>query len=150
MIVTSNDGTSSQSSSTPTGSTGSTGSKNSSFQPSPPLLLPPPTISRTLAGLSGNILEWYDFAIFGYFSDIISKVFFPPNQTGHSALLESFAVFGGAFCARPIGGMLMGYIGDKYGRKRALEVSIFLMAIPTTLMGCLPSYSSIGVSAIVL
>ncbi|GMI08723.1 hypothetical protein TrVE_jg9304 [Triparma verrucosa] len=147
MIVTSNDGTSSQSSSTPTGSTGSI---CSTFQPSPPFLLPPPTISRTLAGLSGNILEWYDFAIFGYFSDIISKVFFPPNQTGHSALIESFAVFGGAFCARPIGGILMGYIGDKYGRKKALEVSIFLMAIPTTLMGCLPSYSSIGVWAIVL
>ncbi|GMH92288.1 hypothetical protein TL16_g12301 [Triparma laevis f. inornata] len=111
---------------------------------------PAPTIGRTLAGLSGNILEWYDFAIFGYFSDIISKVFFPPNQSGHAALIESFAVFGGAFIARPIGGILMGYIGDKYGRKKALECSIFLMAVPTFLMGCLPSYASIGYWAIIL
>ena len=106
--------------------------------------------AKTMAGLAGNILEWYDFAVFGYFSDILSDVFFPPNQEGHAALVETFAVFGGAFLMRPIGGMMMGYIGDKYGSRRALTLSIFLMAFPTFLMGCLPGYSSIGSLAIVL
>eukprot|EP00586_Coscinodiscus_wailesii_P000410 CAMPEP_0172487384 /NCGR_PEP_ID=MMETSP1066-20121228/16471_1 /TAXON_ID=671091 /ORGANISM="Coscinodiscus wailesii, Strain CCMP2513" /LENGTH=559 /DNA_ID=CAMNT_0013253975 /DNA_START=139 /DNA_END=1818 /DNA_ORIENTATION=+ len=100
-------------------------------------------LAQTLAGLSGNILEWYDFALFGYFSDIIGDVFFPA-QDGNAAIIESFMIFGSAFLFRPIGGMLMGYIGDKYGRKLALELSIMLMALPTFLMGCLPSYASVG------
>jgi MHS family proline/betaine transporter-like MFS transporter len=105
---------------------------------------------KTIAGVAGNILEWYDFAVFGYFSDVLGRVFFPPNQEGHSAMIESFAVFGLAFLCRPIGGMILGYIGDTYGRKRALEISIFLMAFPTFAMGCLPSYEHVGVWAIVL
>lgn len=100
-------------------------------------------IFKTVAGMAGNVLEWYDFAVFGFFSDIISKVFFPP-QEGNVALIESFLVFGGAFFMRPIGGIMMGWIGDKYGRKRALEVSIFLMAGPTFAMGCLPTYDMVG------
>lgn len=51
--------------------------------------------TKTLAGVAGNILEWYDFAVFGYFSDVLGDVFFPPNQDGHAAIIESFAVFGG-------------------------------------------------------
>lgn len=82
---------------------------------------------QTIAGVAGNILEWYDFAVFGYLSDVIGDVFFPPNQEGHAAIIESFAVFGLAFLCRPIGGIILGYIGDTYGRKRALEISIFLM-----------------------
>ena len=69
------------------------------------------SVLKTIAGLSGNILELYDFACFGYFSDIIADQFFPPNQAGNSALIESFAVFGGAFFMRPVGGIVMGYIG---------------------------------------
>jgi len=103
-----------------------------------------------IAGVAGNVLEWYDFAVFGYFGDVIGDVFFPPNQGGNTAIIESYAVFGGAFLARPIGGLMLGYIGDTYGSKVALVLSIFLMAFPTFLMGCLPSYASIGPSAIVL
>ena len=65
---------------------------------------------KTLAGVAGNVLEWYDFACFGYFSDILADQFFP-KQAGDSALLESFVVFGGAFLMRPIGGIVMGMIG---------------------------------------
>lgn len=72
--------------------------------------------------------------MFGYFSDVLGDVFFPP-QEGNDAIIESFTVFGLAFLCRPIGGLLLGYIGDVYGRKRALEVSIFLMAFPTFLLG---------------
>jgi MHS family proline/betaine transporter-like MFS transporter len=104
---------------------------------------------QTIAGVAGNILEWYDFAVFGYFSDVLGEVFFPP-QEGHKAIIESFAVFGLAFLCRPIGGVMMGYIGDVYGRKKALEISIFLMAFPTFAMGCLPSYARVGNWAIVL
>jgi len=104
---------------------------------------------QTLAGVAGNVLEWYDFAVFGYFSDVIGDVFFPP-QDGHAAIFESYVVFGLAFLCRPIGGVLLGYVGDMYGRKRALEISIFLMAFPTFAMGCLPSYDQVGNWAIVL
>ncbi|CAB9499920.1 Putative proline/betaine transporter [Seminavis robusta] len=96
-----------------------------------------------LAGVAGNVLEWYDFAVFGYFGDIIGKVFFPPAE-GDAQTLESFAVFGGAFLMRPVGGFLLGYLGDVYGRKQALTTSIFLMAFPTFAMGCLPSYERVG------
>lgn len=105
---------------------------------------------QTVAGVAGNVLEWYDFAIFGYLGDVIGVVFFPPNQAGDASTVEAFAVFGGAFLVRPIGGLLMGYIGDVYGRKKALVISIFLMAFPTFAMGCLPSYSQVGPVAYVL
>jgi len=107
-------------------------------------------LAKTIAGVAGNVLEWYDFAVFGYFSDILGEVFFPPNQEGNAAIVESFAVFGGAFLMRPIGGVLMGYIGDKYGSRRALTLSIFLMAFPTFAMGCLPGYASVGNWSVVL
>jgi MHS family proline/betaine transporter-like MFS transporter len=107
-------------------------------------------IWETIAGVAGNILEWYDFAVFGFFSDIIGSVFFPHNQGGNASTVEAFAVFGGAFLMRPIGGMMLGYIGDVYGRKKALVISIFLMAFPTFAMGCLPTYDQVGGVAIVL
>lgn len=105
---------------------------------------------RAIAGVMGNVLEWYDFAVFGFFSDVIGKVFFPKDQSEDLSVMESFAVFGGAFLMRPIGGLVIGYIGDTSGRKKALEISIFLMALATTLMGCLPTYDQIGNPAILL
>eukprot|EP01082_Thalassiosira_pseudonana_P008549 g7339.t1.1.5e17418a.1.5e1746ab g7339 g7339.t1 contig24:396189-397169(+) len=109
---------------------------------------------QMIAGCMGNVLEWYDFALFGFFSDIIAQVFFPPvdddddnggdNDVPTSNLIRSFAVYGGAFLMRPVGGLVIGYIGDKYGRKEALVLSLFLMAFPTFLMGCLPTYAQIG------
>uniref|UniRef100_A0A7S2KSF4 Major facilitator superfamily (MFS) profile domain-containing protein n=1 Tax=Leptocylindrus danicus TaxID=163516 RepID=A0A7S2KSF4_9STRA len=106
-------------------------------------------LMKTIAGVVGNILEWYDFAVFGYFSDIIASNFFPP-QDGNAALIESFAVFGAAFIMRPIGGAMMGYIGDKFGAQKALEISVFLMAFPTFAMGCLPTYSQVGILSPIL
>jgi len=109
---------------------------------------------QTIAGVMGNVLEWYDFALFGFFSDIIAQVFFPPSDapvtTSSSGgeyyddnLVKSFAVYGGAFLMRPIGGMVIGYMGDVYGRKQALVLSLFLMAVPTFFMGCLPTYEQV-------
>lgn len=103
----------------------------------------------TAAGVAGNMMEWYDFAIFGYFSDTIAELFFP-EQSGDNALVESFLVFGTGFLMRPIGGVVLGYIGDKFGRKASLEHSIFIMAFSTFLMGCLPTYDQIGYASTVL
>ena len=105
---------------------------------------------KAIAGVAGNVLEWYDFAVFGFFSDVLGKVFFPKDQPGDLGVIESFAVFGCAFLMRPIGGLIFGYIGDVHGRKKALELSIFLMAFATTAMGCLPTYNQVGGCAVFL
>eukprot|EP00567_Pseudictyota_dubia_P014247 CAMPEP_0197439528 /NCGR_PEP_ID=MMETSP1175-20131217/6237_1 /TAXON_ID=1003142 /ORGANISM="Triceratium dubium, Strain CCMP147" /LENGTH=493 /DNA_ID=CAMNT_0042969455 /DNA_START=151 /DNA_END=1632 /DNA_ORIENTATION=- len=122
-----------------------------SLPPPPPQTEPhQDSILVSLAGVAGNMLEWFDFACFGYFSDIIGNNFFPPNQGGHAALVQSFAVFGLAFLARPFGGALIGQMGDKAGRKLALETALLLMAFPTFAMGCLPTFSVAGYFATVL
>ena len=69
------------------------------------------------------------------------------GDCGSEGLIESFAVFGGAFLMRPIGALLFGYIGDTYGRKRALELSVQMMCITTVVMGCLPTYKQAGIAA---
>ncbi len=91
----------------------------------------------------GNILEWFDFAVFGYFADTISVLFFPSSEPV-LALAETFAVFAGAFCARPVGGIFFGYVGDRWGRKKAVLLSVRMMALATFCMGALPTYQTIG------
>jgi len=111
------------------------------------------SVVDTMVGVMGNVLEWYDFALFGFFSDIIAEVFFPPSNdqdVEDGNLVKTFVIFGSAFLMRPIGGLIIGYVGDKHGRKEALWRSLFLMAIPTTLMGCLPTYEQVGVLSTVL
>eukprot|EP00494_Astrolonche_serrata_P025015 UN25275 len=100
-----------------------------------------------VAGI-GNLLEWYDFSVFGLLVDPIGKNFFPPEDKT-SVFLKGFSVFAGAFVMRPIGGVLFGYIGDKYGRLKALRISILMMAIPTAIMGIIPTYQTIGISSTV-
>jgi MHS family proline/betaine transporter-like MFS transporter len=101
------------------------------------------------AAVIGNILEWYDFAIYGYLATIIAQAFFPStDEVG--ALLSTFAAFGVGFVARPIGGIVIGRIGDVRGRKAALVLTIFMMAIGTVGIGLIPDHSKIGVLAPVL
>lgn len=99
---------------------------------------------QTIAGVLGNVLEWYDFGIYGFFSDTIAEVFFPPSNSNHHNLILSYVVFGGAFVMRPLGGIITGHIGDKSGRKRALVFSLFTMVVPTVAMGFLPTYAQVG------
>jgi MHS family proline/betaine transporter-like MFS transporter len=99
-----------------------------------------------LAGVIGNVLEWYDFAVYGYFVPVISQLFFP-NQTPLVSLLLTFSVFGVGFVMRPVGSVVFGQYGDRHGRKRALSAVIFLMAASTFMVGLLPTYASIGVLA---
>ncbi|MET1081869.1 MAG: MFS transporter [Burkholderiales bacterium] len=105
--------------------------------------------SVLMAGGIGNLLEWYDFAVFGYFAPFISAQFFPTDDPV-SGLINTFGVFAAGYFARPIGGVLFGQIGDRLGRKRALQLSIFLMAVPTTLIAFLPTHAQVGNLAPVL
>ena len=98
----------------------------------------------------GNGMEWFDFAIFGAFADIIGELYFPKSEGAGVQFLESLAVFGAAFVMRPFGGILIGYIGDTVGRKKALEISIMLMVLPSFLIGCLPTFSEWGYTSTVI
>jgi len=80
------------------------------------------------AGMIGNILEWYDFAIYGYFAAQIGRYFFP-HEDPVAQLLSAFGVFAIGYLLRPIGGALVGHIGDVYGRRAALIFSVTAMAI---------------------
>ena len=99
-----------------------------------------------LAGVIGNIIEWYDFALFGYFAPIISTLFFP-NDNEVLSLLQIYGVFAAGFIVRPIGAGVFGYIGDRIGRRTELFLSVILMAIPTFILGALPIYEQIGIAA---
>lgn len=98
----------------------------------------------------GNAMEWFDFGLYAYLSVIISKNFFSAIEDDQIKLLFTFATFAIAFLLRPIGGIVFGRIGDKYGRKIVLTTTIILMAFSTLMIGLLPTYDQIGVWAPVL
>ena len=98
------------------------------------------------AGMIGNVLEWYDFAIYGYFATQIGRNFFP-HEDAVAQLLSAFGVFAIGYLMRPIGGVIVGHIGDRFGRRAALTFSVTAMAIPTFLIGLLPGYRTIGLLA---
>jgi MHS family proline/betaine transporter-like MFS transporter len=111
---------------------------------------PQASLTRTVvAGAVGNMLEWYDFGLFGYFTPVIGRLFLPAEDR-LASLMGTFAIFASGFLMRPLGGLLFGYVGDRMGRKRALELSVVLMAISTTLLGLLPPHAAIGLAAPVL
>lgn len=103
-------------------------------------------VRALVAGSIGNMMEWYDFAIFGYFTSIISQKFFPSTDPVAS-LLSTFAVYAVGFIMRPLGAFVIGSYGDRVGRKNALTLSVLLMAFSTFIMGILPGYDQIGVMA---
>ena len=108
----------------------------------------PPTgavVARAvLAGGVGNMLEWYDFGVYGFLAVQISAVFFPGQA---AALLLTFATFGVGFLMRPVGAIVFGHYGDRLGRRRMLILTVGLMGGATFLMGVLPGYSAIGIWA---
>ncbi len=97
----------------------------------------------------GNSLEAYDFSIYGYFAVIISNNFFPESSVWGS-IIKMYSIFAIGFLARPIGALIYGYIGDIYGRKLSMYISIITIAISTGLIGLLPSKDIIGVFAPIL
>ncbi len=97
----------------------------------------------------GGLLEFFDFMIFALFSNELAQIFFP-NQNKINALFATFSTFAIGYLARPMGGIIFGHFGDKYGRKRTFTTSILIMAMSTFLIGFVPSYQSIGIAAPIL
>jgi len=102
-----------------------------------------------VAGVAGNILEWYDFGVYGFLAAIIARSFFP-SASGVGSLLIAFATLGVGFVARPVGSIVLGHLADRRGRKTVLTLTIFLMAGSTVAIGILPTYATAGVLAPVL
>ena len=101
---------------------------------------------RSIAVGIGNFMEWFDFAIYGYFAALIGRTFFPSSEPGIS-LLSSLAVFAVGFLSRPLGAFVLGPLGDRLGRRAVLIVTVFGMGLATTLIGLLPGYDTLGIAA---
>jgi len=99
-----------------------------------------------LAGLVGEIMEWFDFTVYGFFALVIANNFFP-SENHFISVIAAFAAFAIGFLMRPLGGLFFGYIGDIYGRKNVLTTSIFLMAFPSLIIALTPTFHTIGIFA---
>jgi MFS family permease len=103
---------------------------------------------RTLAlAALGGALEFYDFIIFVFFTGAIAQLFFPPDTPEWLRQLQTFGLFAAGYLARPLGGIVMAHFGDRAGRKRMFMLSVLLMAVPTLLIGLLPTFADIGYAA---
>jgi MFS family permease len=103
-----------------------------------------------VAAWFGSALEYYDLAIYGTAAALVfPKIFFPEGNES-AATVAAFATFGVAYVARPVGSFFMGHIGDKLGRKTVMIGTLLLMGVSTFLVGCLPTYSQVGMLAPVL
>jgi MHS family proline/betaine transporter-like MFS transporter len=104
---------------------------------------------QIVAATIGNVLEWFDFVVYGFFAVTIAEVFFPAaNQ--YVSLLITFGAFGLAYLVRPLGAIVVGSYTDRAGRKAGLLLSIALMMVGTTLMAITPGYATIGIAAPIL
>lgn len=102
--------------------------------------------TAVIAGFIGNVVEWYDFALYGYMAGVLATLFFPPgNET--AALIAAYGVFAAGFIMRPLGSAAFGWLGDTLGPGRTMFISVVMMALPTFLLGCLPTFEAIGLWA---
>ena len=105
------------------------------------------TPRRSSLAALGGALEYYDFIIFVFFTAVIGQLFFPPDTPDWLRQLQTFGIFAAGYLARPLGGIVMAHFGDRSGRKHMFTLSVFLMAIPTLLIGLLPTYATLGYAA---
>lgn len=99
-----------------------------------------------LAAMIGNALEYYDVMLYGFFATMLAPLFFPTDNQAIS-IISSLGTFVAGFIMRPLGGFIFGHLGDKFGRRQALVLAIFLVTIPTFTIGILPTYAEIGIAA---
>ncbi|MCW2688326.1 MAG: putative transporter [Mycobacterium sp.] len=98
-----------------------------------------------VASMAGTVVEWYEFFLYGTAATLVfSKVFFSSGTSELDAILAAFVTYAVGFAARPLGGIVFGHFGDKYGRKKLLQFSLLLVGAATFLMGCLPTFAQIG------
>jgi MFS transporter, MHS family, alpha-ketoglutarate permease len=107
------------------------------------------TAATVTGGLIGNIVEWYDWTIYGLLSSVFASQFFPSGNAT-SALLATLATFALGFVARPVGSIVLSPLADKYGRRRMLSLTILLMGIGSLIVAAAPPYSAIGIAAPIL
>jgi MFS family permease len=97
------------------------------------------------ASMAGTVVEWYEFFLYGTAATLVfSKVFFPRGGNELDAILAAFVTYAVGFAARPLGGLVFGHFGDRYGRKKLLQFSLLLVGAATVLMGCLPTFAQVG------
>jgi MFS family permease len=97
------------------------------------------------ASMAGTVVEWYEFFLYGTAATLVfSKVFFSSSTSDLDAILAAFVTYAVGFAARPLGGVVFGHYGDKYGRKKLLQFSLLLVGASTFLMGCLPTFGQVG------
>lgn len=106
----------------------------------------PKRYSAAFAGATGNMLEWFDFAIYGYFATALGKVFFPASDPTLQTV-ASFGIFAIGYLARPIGSLILGPVGDLLGRRKMMVWSIMIMGVASFLVALLPSYAQVGAIA---
>ena len=103
------------------------------------------------ASMAGTVVEWYEFFLYGSAATLVfNHILFPPSDNPLTPILAGFATYAVGFIARPVGGIVFGHFGDKYGRKKLLQLSIILVGVATFLMGCLPTFDQIGYLAPIL
>ncbi|MCR9060454.1 MAG: MFS transporter, partial [Rhodobacteraceae bacterium] len=107
------------------------------------------TPKAIMAASSGNVLEWYDFTVYGFLAPTLATLFFP-SEDKLASLLSAFAVLAVGYAARPIGSVIFGHIGDRIGRKTALMISVLLMGGGSFAIAALPTYEEIGIAAALL
>src|SRR5689334_4472304 len=95
----------------------------------------------------GGALEYYDFVIFVFLTNVIGQLFFSPGIPAWVRETQTFGLFAAGYIVRPLGGVIMAHFGDTRGRKRMFTLSVLLMAIPTFAIAMLPTYQSIGIAA---
>src|SRR6516164_4200784 len=104
-----------------------------------------------VAAIAGNAMEWYDFTVFALMTPVIKNLFFPvdPKDPGSeiNALLLTTALFGSGFFMRPVGGLVLGYFGDRAGRKAAMTLGMGIMAVAVALLALAPTYANVGIAA---
>lgn len=103
-----------------------------------------------ITALAGTSIEWYDFFLYATAAALVFPAAFFPDVSPRIGLILSFSTFAFGFIARPLGGILFGHFGDRIGRKRTLVIALMLMGVASTLIGLLPTYSSIGIAAPIL
>lgn len=103
------------------------------------------------ASMAGTVVEWYEFFLYGTAATLVfNKLFFPQGGNDLDAIMAAFATYAIGFLARPLGGVVFGHYGDKFGRKKLLQFSLILVGLSTFLMGCLPTFAQIGYGAPIL
>ncbi|MUM19087.1 MHS family MFS transporter [Mycobacterium sp. CBMA271] len=113
----------------------------------------PPTGLRKVvaASMAGTVVEWYEFFLYASAATLVfNTVFFPAAGNDLDNIIKAFLTYAVGFVARPIGGIVFGHFGDRYGRKHLLQIAIVLVGVATFLMGCLPTFAQVGYAAPIL